>query len=75
MGDVLNHAALKLAMEGQDVVYANLTGEDLDIQANSVIAAMKACDVKRLIFVLSSVFMMKFQENLANGIMQLLVNP
>lgn len=28
-------------------------GEDLDIQANSVIAAMKACDVKRLIFVLS----------------------
>ncbi len=34
-------------------VYANLTEEDLDIQANSVIAAMKACDVKRLIFVLS----------------------
>ncbi|EOK7415292.1 SDR family oxidoreductase [Escherichia coli] len=53
MGDVLNHAALKQAMQGQDVVYANLTGEDLDIQANSVIAAMKACDVKRLIFVLS----------------------
>ncbi len=46
MGDVLNHAALKQAMQGQDVVYANLTGEDLDIQANSVIAAMKACDVK-----------------------------
>ncbi len=39
MGDVLNHAALKQAMQGQDVVYANLTGEDLDIQANSVIAA------------------------------------
>ena len=37
MGDVLNHAALKQAMQGQDVVYANLTGEDLDIQANSVI--------------------------------------
>ena len=36
MGDVLNHAALKQAMQGQDVVYANLTGEDLDIQANSV---------------------------------------
>ena len=53
MGDVLNHAALKQAMQGQDIVYANLTGEDLDIQANSVIAAMKACDVKRLIFVLS----------------------
>lgn len=27
MGDVLNHAALKQAMQGQDVVYANLTGK------------------------------------------------
>ncbi|SPZ78582.1 transcriptional regulator [Shigella dysenteriae] len=56
-------------------VYANLTEEDLDIQANSVIAAMKACDVKRLILFFPSAFMMKFQENLANGIMQLLVSP
>lgn len=50
-------------------------GEDLDIQANSVIAAMKACDVKRLIFVLSLGIYDEVQENLANGIMQLLVNP
>lgn len=62
-------------MQGQDVVYANLTGEDLDIQANSVIAAMKACDVKRLIFVLSLGIYNEVRENLANGIMQLLVNP
>lgn len=27
MGDVLNHAALKQAMQGQDIVYANLTGK------------------------------------------------
>lgn len=53
MGDVLNHAALEQAMVGQDVVYANLTGEDLDLQAKAVIAAMKAAGVKRLIFVLS----------------------
>ncbi|WP_052990625.1 NAD(P)H-binding protein [Shigella sonnei] len=30
MGDVLNHAALKQAMQGQDVVYANLTGEEIE---------------------------------------------
>ncbi|EAA1058794.1 SDR family oxidoreductase [Klebsiella aerogenes] len=53
MGDVLNHAALEQAMVGQDVVYANLTGEDLDLQAKAVIAAMKATGVRRLIFVLS----------------------
>ncbi len=62
-------------MQGQDIVYANLTGEDLDIQANSVIAAMKACDVKRLIFVLSLGIYDEVPENLANGIMQLLVSP
>lgn len=53
MGDVLNPAALEQAMVGQDVVYANLTGEDLDLQAKAVIAAMKATGVRRLIFVLS----------------------
>ncbi|HIE9430637.1 TPA: NAD(P)H-binding protein, partial [Klebsiella pneumoniae] len=53
MGDVLNHAALEQAMVDQDVVYANLTGEDLDLQAKAVIVAMKAAGVRRLIFVLS----------------------
>lgn len=62
-------------MQGQDVVYANFTGEDLDIQANSVIAAMKTCNLKRLIFVLSLGIYDEVPENLANGIMQLLVSP
>ncbi|MFV0280236.1 MAG: SDR family oxidoreductase [Rhodoblastus sp.] len=52
-GDVLDAAKLKQAVKGQDIVYANLTGEDLDAQANSVIAAMEAEGVSRLIFVLS----------------------
>ena len=52
-GDVLNRAELDAAMAGQDVVYANLTGEDLDDQASAVIASMQANGVKRLIFVLS----------------------
>ncbi len=53
IGDVLDKKVLKDAIAGQDVVYANLTGEDLDKQAQAVIAAMKATGVKRLIFVLS----------------------
>ncbi|WP_440491046.1 SDR family oxidoreductase [Serratia nevei] len=53
IGDVLNPSALEQAIQGQDLVYANLTGEDLDAQAEAVIAAMQASGVKRLIFVLS----------------------
>lgn len=52
-GDVLDAVKLKQAIKGQDIVYANLTGEDLDAQANSVIAAMEAEGISRLIFVLS----------------------
>lgn len=52
-GDVLDRAVLDEAMAGQDLVYANLTGDDLDDQARSVIASMQAANVKRLIFVLS----------------------
>lgn len=53
IGDVLDKKLLKDVMAGQDIVYANLTGEDLDKQAQAVIAVMKATGVKRLIFVLS----------------------
>lgn len=53
IGNVLDKQLLKTAMAGQDIVYANLTGEDLDTQARSVIAAMQAAGVKRLIFVLA----------------------
>ena len=51
-GDALNPAQLGAAMRGQDIVYVNLAGEDLDIQAKAVIAAMQAAGVRRLIFVL-----------------------
>jgi len=50
---VLDRSALDEAIAGQDVVYANLTGENLDDQARSVVASMHAAGVKRLIFVLS----------------------
>ncbi|MCW5576159.1 MAG: SDR family oxidoreductase [Burkholderiales bacterium] len=53
IGNVLDKKLLRQAMAGQDIVYANLTGEDLDKQAQAVIAAMQAEGVKRLIFVLS----------------------
>ncbi|MBN8480128.1 MAG: SDR family oxidoreductase [Xanthomonadales bacterium] len=53
IGNVLDKKLLKSVMTGQDIVYANLTGEDLDKQAEAVIAAMLAAGVKRLVFVLS----------------------
>lgn len=53
IGNVLDKKLLRQAMAGQDMVYANLTGEDLDKQALAVIAAMQAEHVKRLVFVLS----------------------
>jgi len=52
-GDVLDDAKLNDAINKQDIVYANLTGDDLDAQAKSVIASMQAMGVKRLVFVLS----------------------
>ena len=51
-GDVLDQAALEAAMQGQDVVYANLAG-DMAAQARTIIAAMKAVGLKRLIFISS----------------------
>lgn len=53
IGNVLDKKLLKDAMAGQDIVYANLIGEDLDKQAQAVIAAMQSEGVKRLVFVLS----------------------
>ena len=51
-GDVLDRAALEAAMKGQDVVYANLSGA-MKEQAECVVAAMHAAQVKRLIFISS----------------------
>ena len=52
-GDVLDAPALEAAVRGQDVVYANLTGEDIDAQGRAVVAALEAAGVQRLIFVAS----------------------
>lgn len=52
-GDVLDQAALAGAVAGQDLVYANLTGDDIDQQAKAVIAAMSGAGIKRMIFVTS----------------------
>ena len=51
-GDVLDEKALESAMSGQDVVYANLSG-DLERQAQKIVAVMGRVGVKRLIFVSS----------------------
>lgn len=53
IGNVLDQELLREVMDGQDIVYANLSGDDLEEQARSVIDAMQTSKVKRLIFVLS----------------------
>lgn len=52
-GDVLNREELDGAMAGQEIVYANLAGKDIDVQATSVLDSMSAAGVKRLVFVTS----------------------
>jgi uncharacterized protein YbjT (DUF2867 family) len=52
-GDVLDKKKLGSAVAGQDIVYANLTGEDIDQQAKGIVEAMGSAKVKRLIFVAS----------------------
>ena len=51
-GDVLDAKALEAAMDGQDVVYANLAG-DLEQQAECIVKAMGKVGIKRLIFISS----------------------
>ncbi|MBM7694688.1 uncharacterized protein YbjT (DUF2867 family) [Peribacillus deserti] len=51
-GDVLDIEKLKEAMVGQDVVYANLAGS-LESMAISVVEAMNASGIKRLIWISS----------------------
>jgi uncharacterized protein YbjT (DUF2867 family) len=51
-GDVLDAKKLSEAMVGQDVVYANLSGQ-LEQQARNIVKAMQTAGVKRLIFVSS----------------------
>lgn len=51
-GDVLDGKALQAAMQGRDVVYANLAGA-MAQQARAIVDAMHATGVKRLIFISS----------------------
>ena len=51
-GDVLHLPTLTPAMNGQDVVYANLSGT-MKEQAERIVLAMHAAGVKRLIFISS----------------------
>lgn len=51
-GDATNVPSLTTAMAGADVVYANLAG-DLKLQARCIVQAMKASNVRRLIFISS----------------------
>lgn len=50
-GDVLDRKVLDPAVKGQDVVYANLTGDDIDQQAKTIIVSMKNEGVQRLVFI------------------------
>ncbi len=51
-GDVLDEDTLKITMQGMDAVYANLAGA-MEQQAKSIVNAMHATGVKRLIFISS----------------------
>ena len=51
-GDVLDPEKLRGAMQGQDVVYANLAG-DMAQQVRAIVDAMHTAGVKRLIFISS----------------------
>ncbi|AKP67353.1 NAD(P)H-binding protein [Companilactobacillus ginsenosidimutans] len=51
-GDVTDQAVLAQALEGQDVVFAALSG-NLGTMAQSIVTAMDKSDVKRLLFITS----------------------
>ena len=51
-GDVLDAPTLRTAMQGQDVVYANLAG-DMARQAHAIVGVMRETGLKRLIFISS----------------------
>lgn len=49
-GDVGSRDQILAVMRGQDIVYANLSGE-VGMRARNIVAAMKEANVKRLIFI------------------------
>lgn len=50
-GDATDQAALVKAMAGQDVVYANLAGQNIQLQAETIVNAMHAANLKRIIWI------------------------
>ncbi len=50
-GDATDQKALQTAMQGVDVVYANLAGKNIEAQAKAVVKAMDQVGVKRLIWI------------------------
>lgn len=52
-GDASNFNELKAALTGVDLVYANLAGANIEDQAETVVKAMDANGIKRLIWVSS----------------------
>ena len=50
-GDTTDEAKLTQAMAGQDIVYANLAGQNIQQQAATVLKAMHASGLKRLIWI------------------------
>lgn len=52
-GNVLDAKALEKAMVDIDLVYANLSGSDLGLQAQAIVNAMQNEGIKRLIFITS----------------------
>ena len=50
-GDVLDNELLTRTATGQDIVYANLGGGDIEAQARAVVAALTAAGTRRLIWI------------------------
>ncbi len=50
-GDTTDSDLLEANAQGQDVVYANLAGDDIEQQAKHVVAAMYAAGVRRLVWI------------------------
>ncbi|MFL2030423.1 NAD(P)H-binding protein [Loigolactobacillus zhaoyuanensis] len=50
-GDATQQDQLVAAMQGQDIIYANLAGADIEEQAAKVVAAMQQTGVQRLIWI------------------------
>lgn len=53
VGDASNFDQLNEALKGVDIVYANLAGSNIEDQAKTVVKAMDANNIKRLIWISS----------------------